>query len=129
MVQHSKKRFGSLTNTLGAEVSLFAKSLSSGRELSIDGDRLVRTASTIKVPIMVGTFASVRAGQASWDEPLTLTKLKQVGGSGVLNDLTPGMRLSLRDAVTLMIIVSDNTATNMVLERLGRESINSTILR
>jgi beta-lactamase class A len=105
-------------------VSLYAKNLDTGAVYSLRGDEPVRTASTIKVAIMVEAFARVAEGRAAWTEELTLTKEKKTSGAGVLKDLSDGLRLTLRDAVTLMIIVSDNTATNLALDYLSADAVN-----
>src|SRR5687768_10568098 len=106
------------------KVNLFAKNLDSGATYALGADERVRTASTIKVAVMVEAFARVAEGKAKWTDELTLDKSVRYAGSGVLNDLTDGLRLSLRDAVTLMMTVSDNTATNMVLGHLTADAVN-----
>ncbi|MFN7947133.1 MAG: serine hydrolase [Blastocatellia bacterium] len=100
-------------------VSLFAKNLDTGATYEINADEPVRTASTIKLPIMVAAFALAAEGKVKWTDELTLTDKKKVQGSGVLQELSDGLRLTLRDAVTLMIVLSDNTATNLTLDALG----------
>ena len=105
-------------------VYLYAKNLDTGAEYSLGGDEPVRTASTIKVAVMVEAFARVAERRAKWTDELVLDKSVRYAGSGVLQDLTDGLRLSLRDAVTLMMTVSDNTATNMVLDRLTTDAVN-----
>lgn len=105
-------------------VSLYAKNLDTGAVYSLGGDEPVRTASTIKVAVMVEAFARVAEGRARWSDELVLDKSVRYAGSGVLNNLTDGLRLPLRDAVTLMMTASDNTATNMVLERLTTDAVN-----
>ncbi|HEY0173552.1 MAG TPA: serine hydrolase [Pyrinomonadaceae bacterium] len=105
-------------------VYLYAKNLDTGAEYSLGGDEPVRTASTIKVAVMVEAFARVAEGRTKWSDELVLNKSVRYGGSGVLNELTDGLRLPLRDAVTLMMTLSDNTATNMVLEHLTTDAVN-----
>jgi beta-lactamase class A len=105
-------------------VSLYAKNLDTGAEYSLGGDEPVRTASTIKIAIMVEAFARVAEGRAKWTDELVLDKSVRYAGSGVLQDMTDGLHLSLRDAVTLMMSVSDNTATNMVLGQLTADAVN-----
>jgi beta-lactamase class A len=105
-------------------VYLYAKNLDTGAEYSLGGDEAVRTASTIKVAVMVEAFARVAEGRAKWSDELVLDKSVRYAGSGVLQDLTDGLRLPLRDAVTLMMTVSDNTATNMVLGYLSADAVN-----
>lgn len=107
------------------EVRLFAKNLDTGEIYGLGEDERVRTASTIKVPIMVEAFASVAEGRASWDHPLLLTREEKVGGSGILSEFHDGLELTLRDAVNLMIVVSDNSATNLVLDVVTTDSVNN----
>ena len=107
------------------KVSLFAKNLDSGETYSFNGDERVRTASTIKVAVMIEAFARVAEGRAKWTDELVLTKSARYGGSGVLPEVADGLRLTLRDCVNLMMVVSDNTATNMVLDYLTTDAVNS----
>src|SRR5947207_2663024 len=100
-------------------VDLYAKNLATGAEYSFGGDERVRTASTIKVAIMIEAFSRVAEGRAKWSDELVLTKEKKVSGSGILPEFAGGLRLTLRDAVTLMMVMSDNTATNLVIDALG----------
>jgi beta-lactamase class A len=107
------------------KVSLFAKNLDTGETYSFNGDERVRTASTIKVAVMIEAFTRVAEGRAKWTDELVLTKAARYGGSGVLPELGDGLRLTLRDCVNLMMVVSDNTATNMVLDYLTTDAVNS----
>ncbi len=106
-------------------VYLFAKNLDTGATYSFNGDERVRTASTIKVAVMIEAFTRVADGRAKWTDELVLTKAARYGGSGVLPELTDGLRLTLRDCVNLMMVVSDNTATNMVLDYLTTDAVNA----
>ncbi len=107
------------------KVFLFAKNLDTGAIYSFNGDDRVRTASTIKVAVMIEAFTRVAEGRAKWTDELVLTKAARYGGSGVLPELADGLRLTLRDCVNLMMVVSDNTATNMVLDYLTTDAVNS----
>ncbi len=100
-------------------VSLYAKNLDTGAVYSFNGEERVRTASTIKVAVMIEAFARVAEGRAKWSDELVLTKEKKVSGSGILPEFADGLRLTLRDAVNLMMTLSDNTATNLVIDDLG----------
>lgn len=82
-------------------------------------------ASTIKVPIMAEVFHQAHMGRFSLSDTLTVRPEDQVTGSGVLQHLSPGISLPIRDLVTLMIIVSDNTATNMLIDLVGAESVTA----
>ncbi len=107
------------------KVSLFAKNLDTGESYALGADDRVRTASTIKIAVMVEAFARVADGKARWNDELVLTKAARYGGSGVLPELADGLRLTLRDAVNLMMVVSDNTATNLVLDYLSTDAVNA----
>jgi len=107
------------------KVSLFAKNLDTGQEYSFNGDQRVPTASTIKIAVMIEAFARVAEGRAKWPDELVLTKAARYGGSGVLQELSDGLHLTLRDCVNLMMLVSDNTATNLVLDYLSTDAVNA----
>jgi beta-lactamase class A len=106
------------------KVYLFAKNLDTGETYSYNGDERVRTASTIKIAIMIEAWARVAEGKAKWTDELVLTKAARYSGSGILPEMSDGLRLSLQDCVRLMMLLSDNTATNMVLDFLGTDSVN-----
>ena len=106
------------------KVFLFAKNLDTGETYSYDGDERVKTASTIKVAVMIEAFARVAEGRAKWTDELVLTKVVRYGGSGILPELGDGLRLTLQDCVRLMMLLSDNTATNMVLDYLTTDAVN-----
>lgn len=107
------------------KVSLFAKNLDTGAVYELGGDDRVPTASTIKIAIMVEAFARVNDGKAKWTDELILTKEKKVGGSGILGEFSDGLHLTFRDAVNLMMIMSDNTATNLVIDVLTADAVNA----
>jgi beta-lactamase class A len=106
-------------------VTLYAKNLDTGASYGIAADEPVQTASTIKLPIMVECFFEANEGKLNWSEPIKLVKRDIVGGTGVLQDLTPGDVFPMRDVVDLMIVLSDNTATNLVLDRIGGNAVNA----
>jgi beta-lactamase class A len=107
------------------KVSLFALNLDTGETYGFGADDRVSTASTIKIAVMVEAFARVGAGKAKWTDELVLTKAARFAGSGVLPELADGLRLTLRDCVNLMMVISDNTATNMVLDYLSTDAVNA----
>jgi len=107
------------------KVNLFARNLDTGVVYEVGGDDRVQTASTIKIAIMVEAFARVAEGKAKWSDELVLTKEKKVGGSGILQEFADGLRLTFRDGVSLMMIMSDNTATNLVIDVLTADAINA----
>jgi len=109
------------------KVFLYAKNLDTGQTYSLSGDERVRTASTIKIAVMIEAFARVAEGRAKWTDALVLTKAARYGGSGILPELSDGLRLTLQDAVRLMMVLSDNTATNLVLDYLTTDAVNERI--
>ena len=115
----------SLVGSFKGKVSLFAKNLDTGETYALNPDERVRTASTIKIAVMIEAFARVNEGKIKWTDEVILTKDKKVGGSGILNELSDNLHLTLRDAVNLMMILSDNTATNLVLDVLTTDAVNA----
>lgn len=114
-----------LVNGFKGKVSLFAKNLDTGETYALNADERVRTASTIKIAVMIEAFARVNEGKAKWTDEVVLTKAKKVSGSGILSELSDGLHLTLRDAVNLMMVLSDNTATNLVLDVLTTDAVNA----
>jgi beta-lactamase class A len=104
---------------------IYAKNLDTGRDFAFRADEQVRTASTIKLPIMTAVFAHVAEGKMNWTDEFTLTKQNRFGGSGVLGEFTDGTKIDLKTAVNLMIVVSDNTATNLVLDAITADAVNA----
>ena len=112
------------------QVSVLVKHLGSGRSFAWKPDRPMPTASLIKLAVMVEVYRQVEKGRVDLDDRLKLDEDDKVPGSGLLRKyFTAGSRLTLRDAVRLMIAVSDNTATNLVLDHIGLESTNRTMSR
>ena len=119
------QRIHSQIDGFSGKVSLYAKNLDTGESYSLRGDERVRTASTIKLAIMATVFQAVADGRAKWTDLLPLTDQGRVSGSGVVRELSTGVRLPIRDLVNLMIVVSDNTATNLLLERFTANAVNA----
>jgi beta-lactamase class A len=109
------------------QVAIYAHNLKTGETASLVPDQPVKTASVIKMGILLDAAEQIRAGKASLAEKLELTHENQVQGSGVLGQLTAPLTLPLRDTLHLMVVLSDNTATNMAIDRLGLEHINATL--
>lgn len=108
-------------------VALYAENISKGLNIGIRPDEPVQTASTIKLAILYEAIQQVRAGQIRLDDPIIMRKGDQVPRSGVLLFFDTPMSLTLKDVLTMMITVSDNTATNLVIDHLGRANINTRI--
>lgn len=107
------------------KVALYAVQLNTHKAVGIDADLPVQTASVIKLAILYDAMVDVRAGKARWDEPITLHPGEAVNGSGLLTFLDTPITLTLKDVLTLMVIVSDNTATNLAIDRFGIDPVNA----
>ena len=117
-------RVAALTRDFKGTVVLYAKNLQTGRDFAIGADTKVRTASTIKLPILCTLEHLVAQGKVRWDERIVLRPDDKVSGSGVLGSLADGTDLTVRNLAILMIIVSDNTATNLILDRITADAVN-----
>ena len=98
--------------------------LTTDESFSIHGEKSVHSASTIKLVIMAELLSRVNAGQLKLEDTVTITAQMHTGGDGILKELEPGHTFSLKEILTLMIIVSDNQATNILIDLLGMDAIN-----
>jgi beta-lactamase class A len=120
-------RLQQIANAHQGRVTVFARNLKTGQTASLAPDEPVQTASVIKLAILLDAAEQIRSNRASLDEKLVLTHANQVAGSGVLGILDTPLPLTLRDTLTLMVVLSDNTATNLAIDRLGLAHIDATI--
>lgn len=109
------------------EWGVWIEDLETGKSWSWNANILFNAASLIKVPIMMAIYRENHLGKLSLSERIPLRAEDQVGGNGVLQHLQPGLSLSIQDLITLMIIQSDNTATNMLIDRVGKNAIRETM--
>ncbi len=100
-------------------VSIFMKDLKSGRTWMHHPDDLFPAASLIKVPVMIAAFYKIRDGALALDERIAITRHNRVGGSGSLKWQHDGAKYTVRELLVHMINESDNTATKMILDRIG----------
>lgn len=108
-------------------IAVAVKNLSTGEGYTLNADEVMQTASLIKLAIMVEAYRQLDAKKVDFAKSLTLTKDDKVPGAGVLTDhFSDGATFPLKDAVRLMIVFSDNTATNMVLDHVGIKNVNDT---
>ncbi len=112
-------------DALNAKTSFYAKHLPSGREIAIRADEPMNALSVIKIPIMVLAYRDADAGALDLDERYQIQPEDMRRGSGLLQSFTPGIDPTYRDIITQMIITSDNTATDVVIKRLGLERVNT----
>lgn len=100
-----------------------------GEELGWNADERFPLASVFKIGVLIGLLDRVAEGRERLDERVTVRAEDIAPGSGILRELEPGLSVSLRDLATLMIIVSDNSATDMLCARVGFERINASLAR
>jgi beta-lactamase class A len=124
-----QRRVSELARAHRGHVALYAKDLTTGATVAIDAQTPVQTASVIKLPLMLEAFEQVKAGKLKLSQPIVLAKDNQVGGSGILYLMDPGLTLTLKDAIALMMTLSDNTATNMVIDAVGLAPTNEMLAR
>jgi beta-lactamase class A len=100
--------------------------LSTGQTYLLHADEVLPTASSIKIAILAELFRQAQHGKINLGDFYTLQQSDIVGGSGIAEALTPGVtRLTIRDVAALMISVSDNSATNVIIDRVGMENVNA----
>lgn len=121
-----EKRIAAELYSYHGQMSVFVDDLQ-GRTVEIGADEAFETASTIKAYILAALYLQAGRGRASLDETITYRPEHFVDGSGMLRALGVGAALKVRDAATMMIICSDNIATNMVIDYLGLDAINQCI--
>jgi beta-lactamase class A len=113
-----------LDDAFSGEVAVWVHDLRRGETYGLRAEESIYPASTIKLFILRELFRRVEEGTARLRDRVVMEKADVVAGSGVIRDLTPPLPLSLHDAATLMVTVSDNTATNLLIGRLNTRTIN-----
>ena len=106
-------------------VGLYIKDLTTGETLSINGRDQFPSASVIKVPILVELFHNIERGTLKLTDPLIMLAADQRPGSGILQFLSTPHTLTVADAALLMTILSDNTATNLIIDKVGIRNVNA----
>ncbi|MDL4817797.1 serine hydrolase [Actinomadura opuntiae] len=110
---------------LGGTLGVAVHDLGTGGRAEVRADHRFTSASVIKLAVMAAVLAEAEAGRRSLDERLPVPPGARVPGSGVIKDLADAAEFSVRDLVTLMTIVSDNTATNLLIDLVGRDAVNA----
>lgn len=112
-----------LSAKVDGEVGLYVSIPEENQRLVLNGDLVLHAASTIKVPVLSLLFQDAEAGLVDLDKKRTVKPDNRVGGSGILQSLSPDLELSLFDLAVLMIVMSDNTATNEVIDAVGMDRV------
>jgi beta-lactamase class A len=119
-----ERRIEERVRTFAGSFGLFARHLDTGETIAVNADTRFPTASVIKVAVLVEAFHQIADGRLRKEQLLRLSDDVKVGGSGVLHGLRPGSEHSVDDLMYLMIAVSDNTATNMLIGALGTRNVD-----
>jgi beta-lactamase class A len=122
-----QKQLNAMASQHRGSVALYARNLKTGEVVQIDPDHVVQTASVIKLAIFVEAFHQIKNGKKSFADRVTFKPDDRVMGSGILQYLHAPLDLTLEDALVLMMIESDNTATNLVIDQVGLASVNQRI--
>jgi beta-lactamase class A len=125
----AQDRVATLASQFQGKVSIYAKNLKTGAVYDLNGSNRVNTASTIKLPILIAVFTAEHEGKVHWTDTSELTKENKVAGSGILQEMSDGSRIPLRDLIRYMMILSDNTATNLVLDHVPGNQVNATLAK
>ena len=114
-----KARLETIAQGVSADWGIYVKSLDTGEEIAIHADNVMDTMSTIKIPLLVDVYRQADAGKINPGDRIVMRTADKRFGTGVLRTLDSGLDLSFHDALMLMIIQSDNTATDMAFARAG----------
>lgn len=117
-----------IAERFSGDLQIAAFEVRSGARLLVRADEVAPTASVIKIPILVEVYRQARERILSLAERVQLRSEAQIGGSGILKELCAGLQPTIADLATLMVVVSDNTATNLLIDCIGGvEPVNTTM--
>jgi len=107
------------TRSVNATWGIYVKSLETGEQIAVDADRQMETMSTIKIPLMIEALEQIKAGKFKLTDKYTFAEKDSQPGTGTIQRLDPGAVMTVKDLITMMIIVSDNTATEVLYRMVG----------
>ncbi len=108
-----------ITRSINAKWGIYIKCVETGEEIAINADEQMDTMSVIKIPLMVEAFRRIEDKKFALADRVMLKETDKRPGTGVIRSLDAGASLTIKDLLTLMIIVSDNTATDMLFNKVG----------
>ncbi len=126
-IERLRARLQELANAFPGTLGVSVRDIATGQQISINGDRAFPMASAYKIPILVEVFRQVEAKKFSLDDRVELTADDRTLGSGILTLMSPGLKPTIHDLATLMIILSDNQATDILLTKVGAENVTATM--
>ncbi len=117
------KQIREICEAFNGRIGLAATNLQTEETIGYHAEEVFPTASVIKLPVLLTLMQQVEDGLCSLDEPLMLRRADQIGGSGLLQHLSPGLTMPIRDWAFLMMNVSDNLATNVLIDHVGLQNV------
>ena len=124
--QKLQEEIRAVDRDLDGVMAVAVKDLASGETFFIHGDEIMPQASSIKIAVLADLYLQAQQGKLKLSDEYVVRKEDLVDGSDIMLGLTPGVtRLTLRDLATMMVAVSDNSATNVLIGRVGMENVNS----
>ncbi len=124
-LERLKRQIETVSRRIRADVGVAIKHLTSGEEMAIKGDEPFPMASVFKIPILVEVMAQVKEGRFSLEDMWSFSPPDLHLGSGMLSSLkAPGISLSVRNLIYLMMLISDNSATDFLLSKVGVDNVN-----
>lgn len=116
-----------MLNGLKAKSSIYAKHVPSGKTIDVRGDLPMNTLSVIKIPVMIQVFRDAEAGRIKLTDRYLIRPEDQRRGSGLIQTFDVGLNPTIRDLVEQMIITSDNSATDILIHKVGIDRVNQTL--
>jgi beta-lactamase class A len=125
-IDRLQRQIEGVIRSIEGEVGVAIKHLETGEEMYINGDTYFPMASVFKVPVFVEVMAQIMEGRFTLEDEIDIQKSDQHLGSGYLSELdAPGIRLSIRNLINLMMMISDNSATDILLTKVGATNVNN----
>jgi beta-lactamase class A len=122
-----QQRITDLVTELKGTAGIVVRDLSSGEGVGVNADQEFPAASVIKLGVLWQLFQAVEAGRVKLDDRLPLPEARDIQGSGILREMHSGLMPTVQDVAILMIIISDDVATNMLIDLLGLAEINAAL--
>ncbi len=108
-----------ISRSVNAKWGIYTKCLETGEEIALNADEQMDTMSVIKIPLMVEAFRQIESGKFNLSDREVLKAEDKLPGTGIIRSMDDGVQLTIKDLLTMMIIVSDNTATDMIFRKVG----------
>jgi beta-lactamase class A len=125
-IERLRKQIEDVISGVQGEVGVAVKHLETGVGLAVNGEEYFPMASVFKVPVLVEVMAQVKEGRFTLDDEISIQKTDQHMGSGYLSELdAPGIILSVRNLINFMMMISDNSATDLLLTKVGAENVTA----